>query len=149
MNPHNRLADHPESSPDGAPFKTDIVNNIPMHHAAPEAAKDDDDLDKIMQDVGHQLNTENHKPAKRRHLFGGSHPKSEAKLVAQPVPRGQFSEPVHSAPHQMHQPAASPAHPTPKVKPVPKAKSSAPVMVIVLTLVVTGILIAAAVSAYK
>jgi hypothetical protein len=155
MNPPQRPDDHPAPVTDGGAFKTDIVNNIPLHQAAPAAGHEDHELDKIMRDVGHQLNKEDHKPAKKHHLFGKHQPKSEPKLVAQPVDRHQVVNmdvlPATTQSHQAPKPAANaPQQPSAaKPHPAPKDKRSAPVMVILLTIIVTGILIAAAVSAYK
>ncbi|MBX4197233.1 hypothetical protein KW801_01605 [Candidatus Saccharibacteria bacterium] len=141
----------PESSSDGGAFKPDIVSNIPLHQATPSApVGEDHEFDKIMQDVGHQLNQEKHKPTKKHHFFGRREPKSEPKLVAQPVPREQFNMSAHSVVPKLPKTSQPPDHrPAPKPQAVPKSKSSAPVMVILLTIIVTGILIVAAISAYK
>src|SRR5439155_265500 len=133
MNPPNRPDNHPAPTTDGT-FKTDIVNNIPLHQAAPlpAAASEDDELDKIMRDVGHQLNQESHKPAKKHHLFGRKEPKKEPKFAAQPVPKNQPHQvPVHPVVPRLPQAAQSAARPASQVakpRPMRKAKSSAPVM---------------------
>ncbi|MBX4201793.1 hypothetical protein KW803_02780 [Candidatus Saccharibacteria bacterium] len=127
--------------PDSTPLKTDIVGNIPMHHAqaAPAPVHDNDNLDKIMQDVGHELKKEDKKPS--GHHFFSKKPKTEVILHAQPVQR----EAQTNAP-----PQAAPAHQLPAAKPQakPKSENKAPVLIIVVTLLVTVILIALAVSVY-
>jgi hypothetical protein len=136
MNPQPNQ--NPASS-DGDSLRTDIVSNIPIHEAAAAApVKEDDDLDRIMQDVGHQLKTEDIKPPKH-HLFSKKQPANSAHLSAQPV--------IHE--HQA--PTAQTPHNQPAQKPPPKSKStsSAPVFIIVVTIAVTTVLIAAAMAAYK
>ena len=126
------------------PFKPDIVNNIPMHKAAPAPAQasEDDELDKIMQDVGTELKKDDHQPAK--HHFFSKTPKPTVNAPVHP-PAAHHSAPQAPAHPPTAQQPKAPAKPAPKIK----AKSSAPVFVIVVTVLVTGVLIAAAVSAYK
>lgn len=122
----------------------DLVSDIPVRAQGSSPAADDE-LDKIMQDVGQQLKNEDQRPSKKHRSFFGRHPKNrpEAKLHAQPLP------PVTAQPP----PAASQNRPPlPKsaaAQPQPSTTSSAPILVITLTIIVTGILIVAAIYAYK
>lgn len=129
-------ANQPSASglqPDSAPFKADIVNNIPIHQAAaaPTPIKEGEDIDHIIQDVSHQLKKDDEKPPKR-HFF--SKPPKPV-VQTQPAP----------------QPAQGPAATVPLAAQPPKSKAqhSAPIAIIITTVIVTGILIAAAVSASK
>lgn len=133
-----------------------LINNIPVRaqQGAPPPVKEDDELDKIMRDVGRQLKEEDIKPAKQR--FGlfkrdGKRPKTEAKLHAQPL----APKPLTRQDVMPPKPAASP-QPLPAVKgaPPPAAAkptktSSAPVLAVTLTIIVTAVLIGAAYYAYK
>lgn len=121
---------------------TDLVGNIPVKaQNSPPAA--DDELDKIMQDVGQQLKNEDRQPSKK-HRFFGRRPKSrpEPKLQAQPLPPAIAQKPPSASP-------ASPPQAKPAAQPKPAATSSVPVLAITLTIIVTGVLIIAAVYAYK
>jgi hypothetical protein len=118
-----------------------------LHQAAPAPGpvpiKDADNIDGIMKDVTHQLKKEEVKPQKH-HWF--SHDSNTPKHVsAAPAPH-----PVVPAPPS---PTAGPVprQPAPAAtKPGPLApKRSAPVMVVIYTVIITGFLIAAALSAYK
>lgn len=144
-----------------------VVDNIPIHNQVgmPDSHQHDDaDLDKIMQDVGHELKKDDKKPAKRN-LFGrNKKAKAEAKFSAQPQPVME----VHTQPLQQPAPAppvpASQTHSVPQTQPIkaphgvqknvvkakpPKQSSKKPVLAILVTVAVTGGLIAAAISAYK
>jgi hypothetical protein len=145
MAPQNQ---NPAQPPDDTPLKTDIVSNIPLHQAAlvpgPVPIKDADNIDGIMKDVTHQLKKEDVRPPKH-HWF--SHDSNTPKHVsAAPAPH----HPVAPAPPS---PTAGPVprQPAPAAtKPGPLApKRSAPVMVVIYTVIITGFLIAAALSAYK
>jgi hypothetical protein len=124
------------------PVKTQSTPPSPPQPPKPAAA--DDDLDKIMQDVGQQLKNEDKQPSKKRRSFFGRKPKNqpEAKLHAQPLPPA-VAQPLPAAPQ-----ARAPL-PQPAIQPTPPKTSSAPVLVITLTIIVTSILIIAAIYAYK
>lgn len=142
-------------------LKADIVSDIPVAapQSGPKPASEDDELDKIMQDVSMDIKDSKSKPRKHG-LFHRSKkaPKADAKFSAkpidnvQPVPKApppeKPSEPIRPtttvSPSPNQAPQAKPAKP---VKP-PKT-SRAPVGAIVLALLVTGALSAAAVYAYK
>ncbi len=121
----------PQPQPDDAPLKTDIVNNIPMHQAAPTPIKEGEDIDNIIQDVSHQLKKDDVKPPKR-HMFSKK-------------PKPEVKPPPVQPPHPV--PAAGPIPPPRPLQ--PKAKHPVPVGLIVVTIIITGILIAAAVAASK
>jgi hypothetical protein len=101
-----------------------MVTNIPVHaqQAAPAPANDDAELDKIMQDVGHELKKEDKKP-EHHGMLGFLHhdPKPLVKV------NNQAANGV----------ALSPAVPLP-----------APVAVFV-AVCVTGFLVAAAIAAFR
>lgn len=116
----------------------DIVQNIPMQvqaGAAPQAINEDDELDEIMHDVGKNLKEVINKPHKtglfRRHQ--APEPKTPANQTAQTQPKAQSS-----------------AAPKPVADKPAKAKANnTPVLVIMMTVIVTCGLIAAAYYAYK
>jgi hypothetical protein len=127
-----------------------------MHAPTPLASRapgEDEELDKIMEDVGHELKQADRKTPKKK-LFSFGH---KAKPIAAAVPAAPAaSAPVAAAPQPpAPQPAAAQdAQPTaaaPAMSPAaPKAsKSSAPVGVFFITIIVTGALIAAAFYSYK
>ncbi len=133
-----------------------LVDNIPVkaQQGGPPPVKEDDELDRIMRDVGQQLKKEDVKPAEKR--FGlfkrrGAKPKAEAKLHAQPL----TPQPITKQDITPAQPTASPPAPTaakatpphPAVAKPPK--SSAPVLAITLAIIVTAVLIGAAYYTYK
>jgi hypothetical protein len=137
----------------------EMVKDIPI--AAPSPAlkppKDDEDLDKIMRDVGQDLKQVGSKKPKH-HLFsrrsGPKQPKpqkAEAKFTARPIdqikpPPAKPAAAVQARPQAplAAQPAAKAPAPA---KPVRTAR--APVGIILLALAVTGGLVAAAFYAYK
>ena len=130
MNPSQRPTAPNDVAP---PFKPDIVRNIPLHHAAPAPVKDEDDLDRIIHDISHDLKKVGH-PAKKKHWFTKKSPVS--KTAPHPAPAAQ---------HQSH-----PTQLPPKVQPAPASKKSpTPVLIVVATIIVTGLLIAAAFASYK
>jgi len=153
MNPHRTVKDeHPiKQPPPETSLKTEVVENIPVHAQAgaqPTHIKDGDDMDEIMQQVGSELKKDDHKPSKR-HWFSKK-PHKDVNFQAAPVQRHHdLNAPTPT--HQLHTASSHPAQPKPsaKTQPLPKAKSSAPVLVITITVIVTGILIAAAISAYR
>lgn len=146
------------------PSGPNIVTNIPVH--APQAetkpASEDDELDKIMHDVGQELKkTEQKTP--HHGLLGFLHhdPKPLVKVnspaakpeapiapVAAPavasIPAAPIATPVAAAQPQVQsagqtQPQAVPA----------KTKSHVPFFAIFVAICVTGFLVAAAVAAYQ
>jgi hypothetical protein len=145
MAPQNQ---NPAQPPDDTPLKTDIVSNIPLHQAAPVAGpvpiKEADNIDGIMKDVTHQLKKEEVKPEKHHWFSHDSKAPKPASAAAHhaaapaPPPPAPTAGPV---PRQAAPPAAKPGPAVPK--------RSAPVMVVIYTIIITGFLIAAAISAYK
>jgi hypothetical protein len=146
MNPTTAPADTPP--PDlgsNIPVKTQSTPpSPPQPPRSPEPAAADEDLDKIMQDVGQQLKNEDKQPSKKRRSFFGRKPKNqpEAKLHAQPLPLA-VAQPLPATPQ-----ARAPL-PQPAIQPTPPKTNSVPVLVITLTAIVTGILIIAAIYTYK
>jgi hypothetical protein len=143
------LPDHPiKQPPPETGLKTNMVNNIPVHSEAggqPTPIKDGDDMDEIMKQVGSELKKDDHKPPKK-HWFSKKKRK-EVNFQAAPVQRHDLSAPVPQP--QPRPPALRPIQPAAKPRAAPRDKSSAPITVITVTVIVTGILIAAAVSASK
>jgi hypothetical protein len=140
MSPQKQNDPKFSAQPDAA-FKTDIVDNIPLHQATTsEPVSEAENIDGIMKDVSKEVKKVDEAPPKH-HLFGHKE---------KPKPAGHHSAPVAPAPAPPA-PAASgpmprqPAPPAPK----PKAKSPKPVMVIIFTVIITAFLIIAAISAYK
>jgi hypothetical protein len=131
----------------GVPAAPSIVTNIPVHTqqtiAAP--AGEDAELDKIMQDVGHEMKKEDDKPQHHGFLGLGHKPKPLVKVASQPI-RQQPPAAMPAAPL----PAAVPqAQPQAAALPKPKTQHSIPVFVIFVAFLVTGFLVAAAVAAYR
>jgi hypothetical protein len=122
-----------------------------MHAPAQAAApvlSEDDELDTIMQDVGHQLKQADRKTTKKRGLhFGHKHRQPAVKKTPAPLPANAApAAPVaqHIAPVK-----AVTVDATVKTAPKPVKTASAPLGVIFMTLIITGALIAAAVYSYK
>ena len=137
-----------------APAAPNLVANIPVHapvSAAP-AANEDDELDKIMQDVGHEMNSEDKKPHKRGLLHFGH----KAKPKTQP-PAAAATVQAQPLPMPSPQPALPKQAPVSAAQPQPGARTAAkstnqrtvPVFAIFVALLVTGFLVAAAVAAYR
>ncbi|HET7528735.1 MAG TPA: hypothetical protein VFJ84_00705 [Candidatus Saccharimonadales bacterium] len=135
------------SQPARAPqtLTTNIVNNIPVHAPIQQPAQpvnEEDELDKIMQDVGRQLKqAERHTPKKR--LFSFRH---KAKPIP-PQPHAALPVPAPIAdvkPAPVHKPDTPKSVPAAAVKP-----GRPPMMIMILTLAVTTALIAAAIYAYR
>lgn len=139
MSPQNQNPAQP--APNDSPFKTDLVDNIPLHQAAPSQAREAEDIDGIMKAVAKEVKKVDEAPQKR-HLFSHKEPakpnaRHTAPVAAAPPPPAPTSGPVP------RQPAPAPkAHPA-------KAKSSVPVMTIFFVVIITAFLIVAAISAYK
>lgn len=130
---------------------TSIVNNIPMHAPAPLAAagvNEDDELETIMKDIGHELKQADRKTTKKHiSLFGRKHQPPAAKPAPAPQPAAAAATPL-AQPAPQTQPVKTAA---PILKPAPKTPKAnpAPLGVIFITLLVTGALIAAAIYTYK
>jgi hypothetical protein len=127
------------------PLVPDIVNNIPLQvqgRANLKPADEDDELDRIMRDVGKDIKEVVKKPDKHHGFF--KHNKSakrEPKLVAQPI--------KHEAPAAPAPKPIATASQKPAVLPKPLKTSSPPVLAITVAILATGALIAAAYYAYK
>lgn len=135
----------PASSYAPQTLTTNIVNNIPVHAPAqqqPQAANEDDELDKIMRDVGHQLKqAERHTPKKRVFHFGHK---------AKSLPPRPAASPQAMAPIADVKPAASSRPAAPKTTPAAAAKPARPpIMLVLLTVAVTAVLMAAAIYTYR
>jgi len=137
------------SAPANQAFTTNLVTNIPIHDPQQSTpAKEDDELDKIMKDVGHELKKD--VPVKKAgHFSLFSRKRRTAAPVSVRPTAAPPSAPVHPVSAPTTQPAATshPVKPTAAVK--PKQHTTAPVMVIMVTVLVTGLLMAAAVYTYK
>jgi hypothetical protein len=116
-------------------LRPDIVANIPLKvQASPlKPVSEDEDLDKIMQDVGKDL-----KQVDKNH-----HKKKFFDFKRQPKPAKPPTKPA-AVPAR---PAT--AQPKPQVSGKPPKQSSAPVLAITVAVLVTFALVAAAYSAYK
>jgi hypothetical protein len=125
----------PISTAEAAELKPSFVENIPLRTQA-GAGHEDADLDAIMQDVGQDLKKVDERP-KKRGLFS-----------KKPKPAPRNPAPAHQ-PAAQPQPAQSTAAAQPAAKAPPAPKSSTPVFVIFMTIIVTGALIAAAYYSYK
>jgi len=136
-------------------FTTNLVTNIPIHNPQQAASvSEDTELDKIMQDVGHELKKEEqHKKSGHFSIFS-----RKKKAVVTVKPTLSAAAPAQTtAPQPVTVPMAHAVQPAPaaaaqaQAKAVPKAKhgSNAPVMTVIVTVVVTGLLMAAAVYSYK
>ncbi|HVS79224.1 MAG TPA: hypothetical protein VHD84_02970 [Candidatus Saccharimonadales bacterium] len=143
MQPQKQSAPRPmqDVAPPSAAFKPDIVKNIPVKAPAGPSrpANEDDELNKIIQDVNQGL-AKSDRPAKKHFSLFTHHPKAPV-AQTQPPPRPQ--------PIPAQQQAAQTRSTKPVVAPRPPKHRRLPVLVIFLTILVTGALIAAAYSAYK
>lgn len=151
-----------------------LVENIPVHTPgqAQHHRDEDAELDKIMQDVGKEMRKDAGPPKKHHFWELNRHHKKEANFSTQmsiknappaaavkprpaPLPRLPAAAAEPPAPSRQAQPAHSrvkaaaqkPSKP-PKA-PKPPKQNSAPVMVIVLTVLVTAALIAVAYHVYR
>jgi hypothetical protein len=131
----------------------DIVSNIPVH--APDATSssinEDEELDNIMQAVGNELKKDDNQPTKKRFLLRRKTKQKEVEFSAQPLAIAQRAAPQPAA----LKPVAS-SIPKPLAKPLPLKSqptapklNSTPVFTVFVTAVVTVVLIAAAIAAYK
>ncbi|MBX4188926.1 hypothetical protein KW792_02390 [Candidatus Saccharibacteria bacterium] len=149
----------PVSAPTAAPpanpaasttLTTSIVSNIPIHAptAPAPAANEDAELEKIMLDVGHELKQADRKHTKKhfsllghkKHPSAPAVPKAAHVIDIKPAAKAAPT-PQPAAPAATHSPAKAPA--------TVQKKSSTPVGVIFVTILITGALIAAAVFSYK
>lgn len=140
----------PQASATPQTLTTSIVNDIPVrapaHPMAQQPLNEDDELDKIMQDVGQQLRqAERHTPKKHMFSLGRSKPKplpaSSAKpvLTSSPDPAPQAQPPAGQVAAAISKPALV----------ATGRSSSAPVLVIMFTIAVTAVLAAAAIYTYR
>lgn len=148
------MQDNKQSNPPvSGSLKTDIVNDIPLavQGTVPRPADDDDELDKIMRDVGKDVKEVGKKPAKH-HWFSLDHKqKADPKFSARPIDQ---VKPVPAAPRPIQtsqplRPAPTAAKPVANKQPKPPKTHGAPIGVILLAIVMTGVLSAAAYYAYK
>jgi hypothetical protein len=135
--------DPPFSAQPQDTLKTDIVENIPLHHAAsPPPVGEAENIDGIMKDVSKEVKKVDD-PPKKHHLFAHKEKSKEAGHKPVPAPAAQAPSPTAPASGPM------PRQPAPPAAPKPKSNRSVPVMVIIFTVIITAFLVAAAVSAYK
>jgi hypothetical protein len=129
----------------------DIVKEIPVASpdSKPKLAGEDDELDNIMRDIGHDLKQVGQKKPKHRWFDKQKKDKAEPKFSARPIdqvrPLPAAPPPKSAAPAQ----APAPAKPATLAKAKPTKDSHSPVGVVVLAMFVTVGLIAAAYYAYK
>ncbi len=161
----------PQPTPSNPPadnFSADLVSNIPVHQAGGVPAQtvgEDAESDKIMRDVGHELKKDDLKKPKKHHLPWNHQSKKDPNFSARPIAMNQpqMPAPAHNqapAPVQTPAPATPQAQNNNRIKPQaqlqpkaaapkPEKSRSMPVLAISMTIFVTGILIAAAIYAYK
>jgi len=140
--------------------------SIPVHSqgvASASPVNEDEELDKIMHEVGHELKKTEKAPAKHHfHFELKHHKKTEAKFSAQPRPVMDVKALPVSAPVARPAATAAPvvqAKPPAQARPVAQPKPakplkaqktrSAPVMAILMTIIVTAALVGVAVYTYK
>ena len=118
-----------------------IVDNIPVKAQQVSALNEDDELDKIMRDVGHELKKDDKKPSKKHFSLFKHKAQAPSKPQAAPAPQPLAAQlaPAQPAPTA----AAKLAAPKP-----PKPDSGA-AFIISTAAAVTLALIVAAVYAYK
>lgn len=128
-----------------------LVANIPMHAPSQPAAPitEDDELDSIMTDIGHELKQAERKTPKKRFSLFQRKPKPQPRPVAAPKIMDVAAQPA--PPAMAAAPAAQPpaAAVAPKSQPKPPKTSPAPLGAIFAALLVTSFLIAAAIYSYK
>jgi len=134
-----------------------LVKNIPLHnpdHPAAGHHDDDPELDKMMHEVGQEVNKIEKRPKKHGFAWFGKGSKKEAPFKAQPIANAPASPPIPMRP-DIQSKAPVPAVPPPQAAnnpkpqtqktPAPaKKKSNTPVMAITFAVIITGALIAAA-----
>jgi hypothetical protein len=134
-----------------------VVASIPVHtQQVPQAATgEDDELDKIMHDVGREMSSQENKPGKKG-VLGFMHKVPSKPAHMQPVrpalsPLAQASPAVQAPAVTQQAPAAQQvqqAMPAPAAA-KPKSTKSFPVFILFVTIVVTGFLVVAAYAAYN
>lgn len=125
-------------------LSTSIVNNIPVHAPAQPLSRplnEDDELDKIMQDVGQQLKQAERLTPKKRFF----HFRHKAKPISASTPMAA----AQPQPMPATLPAAQPAESLKQASKVSPVSASSPVLPALFTLAVTLVLIAAAIYSYK
>jgi hypothetical protein len=149
-----RVASMPEAP-------SNVVANIPVHTAqAPPVINEDDELDKIMHDVGREMKKEDQKPPSHG-LLGFLH-KSPAKPAhmqpVRPAPLTNTPPPASAVVSAAGPPvsppmAANAAYQAPPTLTLAAAKpqslKSFPAFVLFITFIVTGFLVVAAYAAYR
>jgi hypothetical protein len=133
MNPAQPKMTAPNPSQPQPAFKADIVGAIPLRVPGGDhtpALHEDDELEKIMRDVGSDLKKDYFKSSKKRWLDFKRHPKAASA--------------VKPAPHQL---AVTPM--PAKAAKQAKARRNLPIYLITMTISVTTALIVAAFIAYK
>lgn len=131
--------DPPFSAQPEDTLKTDIVENIPLHQAAPTPISEAENIDGIMKDVSKEVKKVD-EPPKKHHLF--AHKEKPKEAEQKPVPAPAPAPPAPTA-------GPMPRQPVPPAAPKPKSSKSVPVMVIIFTIIITAFLVVAAISAYK
>lgn len=130
-----------------------IVGNIPVKAPSGPGAtsfNDEAELDKIMQDVGHELKKEDNKQRPKGFFGFKAKPKAEPKLTQPPtLNRPPATSPPAPTTKIETQPGAKPPMPISTDKLKPAKTSSAPVLVITFAVIITAALIATALYAYK
>jgi hypothetical protein len=154
----------PAAADQGNLAAPNIVSTIPVHNPGGQPANEDTELDKIMNEVGQEIEKEHSQPRKHRFFgFGGiKHHDQPLKSTAvqlqsnTSLPRPAPALMGQSAPAQMpaQAMAAPPQQAAEQLKPAPaiktaKTHSSVPFFAIFIALLVTGFLAAAAIAAYK
>jgi len=136
-------------------LKTDLVSDIPVaaQNFSQGPADDDEELDKIMRDVNKDVKEVGKKPAKRHWFAHDKKPKTDAKFSARPIDQ---VKPAPAAPAPKPAPMPQPVQTEPtnakavtKKLPKPPKTRTTPIGVILLAIVMTGALSAAAYYAYK
>lgn len=130
-----------------------IVDNIPLRAPIDRPLGDDEELERIMRDVGQELKASEKKQAKKKFLFFSRKQKTrpDKTISARRIPAAS-GQPALSIPASL--PPASASQITPAVsnqaglKLAKKQRSSIPVFVFLLTIVAASALIAMAWSAY-
>jgi hypothetical protein len=147
------MQDNKQSSAPGSQAPN-IVKDIPVAvQAGVQPLNEDDELDKIMHDVGKGLRQDD-QPKPKHHWFKRQKKaKSEPKLSAQPSestrPMPVTPQPPRQATTQTTQLPAKGAPTKQAIKAGPVKTSQTPVRVVILAIVVACSLIAAAYFAYK
>jgi hypothetical protein len=158
MNPGGQPS---STAPPSGNLVPDFVGDIPVKTQAGEAGpvNDDTELDHIMQEVGKDVKKVGQGQHKKHFDFfkhKSKQAKAEPKFHAQPMPAQKVPAARPAVQPKPAQPTAAPKaaskiKSTAQLKPAkpPKSGNGAPIMAIIMTIIVTGALIAAAFAAYK